>query len=260
MHVRWRYMFSKIIWGAGIFLDVLILFRAIRCRSFAKYPYFYAYFSCILLVDLTRFFIYSQHPSAYRDWYWSTQFLSIAIGYGVIIEILRQALAGYEGPARFGGRVLWTGFIAVLAYVSFKSASMTNWSASSTGAELERDLRTVQAFVLAGILIIIFHYGTQMGSNLRGIIIGYGAFIGLSIVNLAVQAYVGPPFEAVWRGVHPYVFFVPQTIWLLALWSYQPSPAVAGDARLETDYDTLVLKTKELLREVRGNIPGKLKE
>jgi hypothetical protein len=260
MHVRWRYMLNQLIWCAGILLDATILFRSIRCRTFTKYPYFYTYFSCILLVELARFFVYAQHPASYRIVYWSTQFLSVAVGYGVILEILRQALAQYDGPARFGNRILWTGFFAVLGYISYKSVSMTNWSASSTGAELERDLRTVQALVLAAILIIISYYGVEIGRNLRGMIIGYGAFIGLSVMNLAVQAYVGPPLEAVWRGVHPYVFFVPQIIWLVALWSYHPSPSEPVNARLETDYDSLVIKTTGLLRVMRENFPGKMKE
>lgn len=258
--MRWRYMFNQLIWCAGLFLGGMILFRAIWCRIFAKYPYFYTYFSCVLLIDLARFFVYTQHPSAYRNVYWSTQFLSISVGYGVILEILRQALANYEGPARFGGRILWAAFFAVLGYISYKSVWTSNWSASSTGAELERDLRTVQALVLAAILIIIFHYGIELGRNLKGIIIGYGAFIGLSIINLAVLAYVGPRLETVWRGLHLYVFFVPQIIWLAALWSYQPSPSTQANPRLETDYDLLVVKTKGMLRAVRENISGKSRE
>lgn len=260
MHVRWKYMFIRLIWCAGILLDATILFRSIRCRTFTKYPYFYTYLSCILVVELLRFFVYVQHPAAYRNVYWGTQFLSIAAGYGVILEILRQALAQYQAPARFGGRILWIGFFAVLGYVSYKSLSMSNWSAASTGAELERDLRTVQALVLAAIVIIISYYGVEIVGNLKGMIIGYGAFIGLSIINLAVQAYVGPPLEGVWRSVSPYVYFVPQIIWLVALWSYKPSQSDPANTRLEMDYDSFVSNTTRMLQAMRDTFPGKLRE
>ncbi|MGH9714211.1 MAG: hypothetical protein ACRD5M_13015 [Candidatus Acidiferrales bacterium] len=222
--------------------------------------FFYTYLFCIFLVDLARILVYTQHPAAYRNWYWSTQFLSIAAGYGVILEIVRQTLAPYKGAARFGSRVLWISFFAVLGYISYKSVSMTNWSASATGAELERDLRTVQAFVLAAILIVISYYGIEISRNLKGITLGYGAFIGLSIMNLAVIAYVGPPLEEVWRGLHLYVFFVPLVIWLVALWSYQASPSTAANTRLEADYESLVLRTKGLLRAMRDDMSGKFKE
>ena len=253
-------MLSLVTWWAGIFLDTAILFRAFRCRIFAKFPYFYTYFTCIVIVDLTRYFVYTHNASAYRDWYWSTQFLSVAIGYGVIIEILRQALAHYPGAARFGSRILWMSFFAVLAYIAYKSMTFTNWSAAATGAELERDLRTVQALVLAGILILISHYRIELGRNLKGIIAGYGMFIAFSVVNLAVQAYAGPSFQGMLRGFQSYSFFVPQFVWVAALWSYSPAPATPPDGRLESDYESFSRWTKGMLRALRGSIPGKLKK
>jgi hypothetical protein len=253
-------MLSLVIWWAGIFLEAAILVRSLRNRSFGKYPYFYTYISCILIVDLTRYFVFSYNRPAYRNWYWSTEFVSVAIGYGVILEILRQSLARYQGAARFGSRLLWASFFAVLAYIAHKSVLVTNWSAAATGAELERDLRTVQAFVLAGILIVISHYRVEIGRNLKGMIAGYGAFIGLSVVNLAVQAYAGPPLQVVWRGLQSYSFFIPLLIWITALWSYQPAPAERPAGRLESDYETFSRFTKRTLRDLRGSIPGKLKE
>lgn len=253
-------MLSLVIWWVGLFLDAVILFRAFRCKTFAKYPYFFAYFTCIVIVDLTRYFIYTHDPSAFRNWYWSTQFLSVAIGYGVILEIFRHALAGYPGVARFGGRILWASFFAVLTYIACKSLTATNWSAAATGAELERDLRTVQAFALAGILILISHYRIEIGRNLKGIAAGYGVFIALSVMNLAVQAYAGPSIQGVLRGFQSYSFFISQFAWITALWSYQPSPKAPADGGLESDYETLSRRTKETLRALRERISGKLKE
>jgi len=236
-------MLSLVIWWVGLILDAVILFRSFRGRSFAKYPYFYTYFTSIVLVDLTRYFIYTHDPPAYRNWYWSTEFLSVAIGYGVILEILRHALARYPAVARFGSRILWASFLAVLTYIACKSLTVTNWSAPATGAELERDLRTVQAFALAGILILISHYRIDIGRNLKGIITGYGAFIALSVMNLAVQAHAGASIQGVLRGFQSYSFFFSQFVWIAALWSYQPSPRAPAAGRPESDYETLSRRT-----------------
>jgi hypothetical protein len=253
-------MLSLVVWWTGLFLDAVILFRSFRGRSLAKYPYFYTYFTCIVIVDLTRYFIYTHDPPAYRNWYWSTEFLSVAIGYGVILEILRHVLARYPVVARFGSRILWTSFFAVLTYIAWKSLTVTNWSAAATGAELERDLRAVQAFALACILILISHYRIEIGRNLKGIIAGYGVFIALSVMNLAVQAYAGPSIQGVLRGFQSYSFFISQLFWISALWSYQPSPKVPAVGRLESDYETLSRRTREVLRTLRERIPSKLKE
>lgn len=253
-------MLSLVIWWAGIFLDAAILFRAFRAGIFAKYPYFYTYFTSIVVVDITRYFVYMHNPSGFRNWYWSTQFLSVAIGYGVILEIVRQSLARYPGAARFGRRILWASFVAVLTYITYKSVKLTNWSAAATGAELERDLRTVQALVLAGILILISHYRIEIGRNLKGIIAGYGAFIAFNVVNLAAQAYAGPSMQGALRNFQSYSFFIPQFVWLAALWSHQPAPAAAPGGRLESDYESFSRWTKGMLRTLRKSIPGKREE
>jgi hypothetical protein len=184
----------------------------------------------------------------------------VAIGYGVILEILRHALARYPVVARFGSRILWTSFFAVLTYIACKSLTVTNWSAAATGAELERDLRTVQAFALAGVLILISHYHIEIGRNLKGIIAGYGVFIALSVMNLAVQAYAGPSIQGLLRGFQSYSFFMSQFIWIAALWSYQPAPASPPAGMLESDYASLSRWTKRALRALRDSVSGKWSE
>jgi len=253
-------MLSLVLWWAGISLEAVILLRSLICRSFAKYPYFYTYMTCILMVDLTRYFVYSHNPPAFRDWYWSTEFVSVSIGYGVILEILRQALARYQGAARFGSRIVWASFFVVLAYIAYKFATVTNWSAAATGAELERDLRTVQAFALAAILVLISHYRIELGRNLKGIIVGYGAFIALNVIDFAVQAYADPPVRVVSRHLQTYFFFVPLIVWTATLWSYHPAPTAAPAGELGPDSESFSRWTKGMLRALRDSIPGKLKE
>jgi hypothetical protein len=253
-------MLSLLIWWAGISLEGLILLRSIVCRSFLKYAYFYTYVTCILMVDVSRYFVYSHIPSAYRNWYWFTEFVSVSIGYGVILEILRQALGRYPGAARFASRIVWASFLVVLAYIAYKSATVMNWSAANTGAELKRDLRTVQAFVLATILVLIFHYRIELTKNLKGIIVGYGAFIAVNIMNLAVQAYAAPPLSDVSRRLESYFFFFPLIVWTVTLWTYQPVPVLPPAGEMGPDYESFSRWTKGMLRAFRESSPWKLKE
>lgn len=245
-----------IIWWIGIGLEAGLLICALVARMLAKYPYFYAYILCIFLADLARFYAYTRHPSDFRNVYWSTQFLTIAMAYGVMLEVLRHVLKRYPGAARFVDPLLWLSFMSVVTYITYKSLSVKNWSAAQTGFKLERDLRTVQAFVILGILLIVSYYGIELGRNLKGMILGYGAYLGIHIMELAGQTYMGARYDAAWRAVSAYLAFTPMTIWLATLWSYHPPPAEAVSTQPESDYESLARRTKSMIGSIRDSFRG----
>ena len=232
------------------------MIRALVTRILAKYPYFYAYVLCFFLVDLARFFVYIWHPGDFRNVYWSTQFLTIAMAYGVMLEVLRQVLKRYQGAARFADSLLWLTFLSVVTYITYKSVSVNNWSEAQTGFKLERDLRTVQAFVILGILLIVSYYGIELGRNLKGMLLGYGAYLGILIMELAGQTYLGPRYDATWRAIGSYLMFIPTTIWLATLWSYHPAPDAATSTAQESDYESLARRTKSMIGSIRDSFRG----
>lgn len=245
-----------IIWWMAIGLEAVFLIRALVARTLAKYPYFFAYILCIFLVEATRFFVYTGHKADFRNVYWSTQFLTIAMAYGVMLEVLRQVLKRYQGAARFADPLLWLTFLSVVTYITYKSVSVNNWSEAQTGFKLERDLRTVQAFVILGILLIVSYYGIELGRNLKGMILGYGTYLGIHIMELAIQTYMGPRYDAAWRAVSPYLTFIPMTIWVATVWSYHPPPEIVPSAQVEADYESLARRTKSKIGSIRDSFRG----
>jgi len=249
-------MWVFIIWWIGIGCEAVLLIRALATRTLAKYPYFFSYILCIFLVDLTRFFVYTRHPSDFRNVYWSTQFLTIAMAYGVMLEVLRHVLMRYQGAARLGDRLLWLSFFSVVTYITYRSVSVKNWSEGQTGFKLERDLRTVQAFVILGILLIVSYYGIELGKNLKGMLLGYGAYLGILIMELAAQTYMGPSYDATWRSIGSYLMFIPTTIWLATLWWYHPAPDAATSTAQESDYESLARRTKSMIGSILDSFRG----
>jgi hypothetical protein len=245
-------MLTLILWWAGILLEGLILFRAFRNRLYSKYPLFSAYIACVLAVDVSIFIVYRLSPSAYEKSYWGLQFLTLIVGYGVVLEILRQTLAPYAGAERCARIVVIGIFAAVFSFVLFQSLANPDWSPAATNAELERDLRTVQAFLLAGILGVAFYYGIAIGRNLKGMILGYGLFIGTSVINLALRSYAGPAFESVWKIAQPLSYLASLLIWTVSMWSYHPNPMPESRPRLDADYEFLALRTREALGSMRS--------
>src|SRR2546426_2267403 len=154
---------------------------SINARLYGKYLAFFIYLSAVLLIDLLRFCVLTLHPNVYAPLYWYTQFLHAGIGYAVILEIYRQTLNNSPGVARIARTFLWGVLAAVLLRVTWNAVSGPVWSPGTTSAELERDLRTVQAILLAGIIPLIAYYVVSTGKNLKGITFRYNPEIYPSV-------------------------------------------------------------------------------
>jgi hypothetical protein len=247
-------MLTLVLWWAAMFIEGMILFRAIYRKTAAKYPLFYAYLAVVLSVDLARYLVYTFDPSAWTMFYWWTQFGSVLVGFAVILEILRQALDPYRGAERFGRYLVLGVFAVVFAFVAFRSATRSNWSPAVTSAEFERDLRAVQVLVLMSILAVVFYYRIAIGRNVKGMILGYGLFIGTNVMNLALRSYVGSGYHPVWEFVKSYSYFASLVVWTVALWSYQPNPDTDSRPRVESDYETLALRTRDMVAAMRSHL------
>jgi hypothetical protein len=254
-------MLSLTMLVAGITLEFVILFRAFRGETILKYPLFYAYLACVLSVDVSRDVAYFVlHSPWYRQLYWGTEFLTLLVGYGVILEITRLAFERYEGAERFARAVIFCVFVLIFAYVGLKSLTANDWSPASSVGELERDLRGVQALVIAGVVVVALYYGIRMGRNLIGIVAGYGLFTATAVMTLAVRSYAGPKFDAAWKAILPYSYLACLLVWAIALWSYHPNPGSGPFPPSQTphqggdDYRALAARTRGLLGSMRASL------
>ena len=230
-------MLGQILWWACIAQECLLLIRSVQGRFCQRYSLFYAYLSYVLLGDLLRLYVYIFHPGSYQNFYWNTQFVSVLLGYGVIWEIYRQALEHYPGAARIARDLLSVIFILVVskAFVTTLSGRHT-WSPARTTAELELNLRTVQAILLVALGGLLFYYPIRIGRNLRGMILGYGFFISTSLINLSFRSHFGEKFN-LWRPyLQPVSYLATLLIWYWALWSYYPNPQPETQVFIEREY------------------------
>jgi hypothetical protein len=241
-------MLSETIWGGGIVLEVLLLARGFRARLISRYPFFFAYSAAVLAMALLLIV-----PGLYDKLYWALQFLTLIIGYGILLEILNHVLAPYPGAEKFAKT---SGLLAIAVIFCFALVFphvRPQWS-PGTSVEFERDLRTVQAIFISGLLAVVSYYGIVIGRNMKGMIVGYGLYIVTSLISLAVRAYAGASFTVIWRIVQPLSFDVSLVIWAVALWSYCPNPLPSPTIQLEADYEAFVSKTRKALGSVRGHL------
>ncbi|MFZ0520764.1 MAG: hypothetical protein WAN14_00565 [Candidatus Acidiferrales bacterium] len=245
-------MLSLLLWRAGLVVEFLILIRAVRSRMVTKFPYFYSYVFCVFCVSLGLYIGDALRPGFYDHWYWPTQFATLVAGCGVALDVVRHAFGFYPGAERVAWLACLGIFGATFCYVGLKSAKLAEMTPLAVTVELERDLRVIEALLLVTILAIVFYYGIALGRNLVGVIVGFGTYVGVSLVTLAVRAFLGPRFNAIWVILQSGAYLFSLAVWMIALWSYSPQPVPADRTRIDDDYEALVGATRQILGSLRS--------
>jgi hypothetical protein len=242
-------------WWTGNALEAILLYRALRGKFVGQYSVFYVYLSYVLVEQLIGFCVYVFAPSFYARFYWSMQFVSITIGYCVIWEIFRQVFGPYPGAGKVTRNLLAAILVLVLCKVFLNAPYHWQLAALSRNAdELERYLRVVQASLLVVIIGLVAYYAIPLGKNVKGLILGYGIFIGLTVMQLAMGSYLGRSFRPVWKHLAWVSYSAALITWCATLWSYHPNPLPTADGGPERDYEILSTRTARLLGQIRSSV------
>src|SRR6266436_3222549 len=233
-------MLSQAIWWSCIVLEVLLLIRAVSGRLISRYPVFYGYIFFVFSQSILRSLVYRWGGKLYNPVYWTTEFLGFVMGCWVVLEIYRVALAAYPGTAKMARQVL--AFLFALAAAKAIAALWNdpNLVLETTPLQMERALRTVQAIAIVALVTVFAVYSIPFGRNLRGILLGYGLFIGQRVICLTFVPVAGEDF---WFYAYSASYLVALSLWLAHLWSYQAVPE-AENAQLERDYQRIARVTQ----------------
>jgi len=244
-------MLSQSIWWGSITLEVLLLVRGSRERLAFRYPVFYSYIFFVLAQDVLLFAVY-RNTLIDTTVYWTAEFLSVMFGCVVVFEIYRVGLAAYPGTARMARNVLAFVFALALAKAIASAWSDPRWWLEVNTLEIERALRMAQALAIVALVALFLLYSISFGKNLRGILLGYGLFIGVRLISLIFVPVEGRDF---WYYAYSASYPAALGIWLAHLWSYSASPAVGpATSRLENDYQRVASATRRRLQTARGQL------
>ncbi len=210
---------SALGWSAVVLLS-LILGRAYRRRLLRKFKVFYSYIAGDLagsiLVSLVR---YGQ--PGYARWYWIVQFVTLFLGCAVLWQMFARTwlpVLQLRQAARIGQYLLLS--LIALAAVRFVVIEAKLPFDNNAFRCLERDCRAAQAVFFTAIVFVIFRYGIPMGRNLKTICIGYGFYVLVSLVALAVSLYATAAggVEVLCLYSQAASFDAAALIWLIGLW------------------------------------------
>lgn len=250
-------LYTLTVWLVCTGLEGLLVLRAGVTGWWKKCPLLFAYLACVFLQDVFFLFLYYNALDLYRVVYWYAQFFSLALGCGVCWELFRSLLAPYPAVARVARNVL----CLVLALVASKVLAdgwIDDTRLSVTVIALERNLRGVQAVALISLALLLVYYAIPVNRMQKGIALGYGLFVGTSVISLTVSDALGPAFYNGWAVLQPLYYLAVLCIWCAFLWNYEvPSHGTPAPLRL-LNYRSLADRTRrsfaEGLRYLRKNV------
>lgn len=242
-------LYTLTLWLAGPVIETVILVRAIRANWFFKYKLFSAYVCFVLLQDISFLFIYRS--KYYAVVYWWAELLSVVMGLGLTYEIFRSVVGRYPGAGRVARNVLAVVLILTLSKSLLPSLTGSLLLPMSI-IDLERDLRVIQAFCLLVLAGMIAYYRIPVGRNARGLLSGYGIFLGTSVVTLTLRSSLGEAFHEAWTSLQPLSYLTVLCIWCVFLWNYEPNPQIEAHPQIEKDYRALATATRKGVAQARG--------
>jgi len=110
----------------------------------------------------------------------------------------------------------------------------------------------VQSLAIIALVALFLFYAIPFGRNLRGILLGYGLFVGISVIQLTFVTNTASRFNRFWAHVSPGSYLMVLGLWALHLWSYAPNPEPKRAVRLEEQYQRIAAATGQRLREGRA--------
>lgn len=245
-------MVNNLLWITAALLEILLVTRSLRGDYFKRYPIFYSYILFVFLQSVARFAFYHLKPDWYASVYWFTEFVAIIAGCSVVFEFCRLGLKRYPGVARMARGGLLLAFLFTFSKVLFTAAQgAEGWTPALTFL-LERDIRFVQIAATGILVAVVLLYRIPMSRNLKGIVLGYGFYLGTVVANLTFLGAFGERVQSAASRIQSSSYMLTLLIWTVALWSYSP---VQTQASLEPrSYSAICEETNEQLAQSKSAV------
>lgn len=232
----------------GPALEAVLLWRLLRKPTRSHYPYLIAFVAYSLVRDLALFPIFWYKPASFATVYWHAEMVASFLGFAVIWEFIRSVLPRQSGVHEIGRKVLWIIELCVLPLIillAHSQALSSHYGYTYVSPVFVQYLSLVQVILLLGPTFVAWYYGVPVSRNVRGLGLGFGAYVALRSINFGnLQAF--QDFFPWWQLLSPLTFLGMIAVWLWAFWNYTPSRKVAATGRI--GYTRWVEHSPQVLR------------
>ena len=205
-----------------------VLLRGVMGKCFTAFPLFYSYMIYVFCGSTLMYLVYWLDQQAYPSAYWIYYLVSILVEFSVVAEISDHVFRPFPAIRNLG-RAITVVISATLGFIYILPAVL--WSPARDTALLDIALRAsvTKAVVIAVLLIVARHYGSELGKNVAGLMLGFSIYLGVNIANFAAAKVFGPAVygELLWM-LTPVAYMLCLLTWTVALWERVPIPQVSA--------------------------------
>ena len=220
------HILGMVISFCAVFLEGLLILRGAGAKLFRLFPLIYSYIIYAFCGTLMMYVIYWQYQRIYPSAYWIYYLVSILVEFTVLVEISDQIFQPF--PAiRHLGRALTIVISAALGLIYMLPVVL--WSPGRRPALLSFALRAsvTKAIILGVLFYVARHYGSPLGRNIGGLMLGFSIYVAINIAILATAKAFSPVvFGSILWFMEPLAFALCLLVWTVSLWELAPMPSL----------------------------------
>jgi len=228
----------------GLLLDGLLVLRGALRKVFRLFPVFYSYIVFALCGSVGMYAVYLRFPRVYPSAYWIYYLVTILAEFTVLIEISDQIFRSFTAIRNLG-RALTIAITAVLGLLYILPAILASTHRRMALLDFALRAAITKAVILAVLFYVARHYGSEMGRNVSGLVVGFSIYLAMNITWLTAGRVFQPSLstDILWV-MGPLGFALCALVWIISLWDVAPVPdmsLVSTAARRDADAVALEL-------------------
>jgi len=227
----------------GFLLEGVLILRGARNGVFKALPLFYSYIIYCFCGFLGMYLIYWLDPHVYSSAYWMYYLISMLVEFTVLVEISDQIFQPFPAIRNLG-RALTIAITAVFGLLYILPTILR--SAGNSPALLGFTLRAsvTKAFILLVLFYLARHYGSPLGRNVGGLMLGFSIYMALNIAMMASAKAFGSALiaQTLWV-MAPLASALCLLVWTISLWELAPMPSLSiVSTATESDSEIVALQ------------------
>ena len=205
-------------------LEVLLILRGVGSRAFRVFPLFYSYIIYCTCGFIGIYVIYWFDPGEYPSAYWIYYLISILAEFTILVEISDQIFRPFPALRNLGRALtvlisLGLGALYILPTI----LGATSRSHPLIGFTLRASV--TKAIILAVLFYAARHYGSPLGRNVGGLMLGFSIYVAMNVaVYAGAMAFGSVLFAPILWVMGPLAFSLCLLVWTISLWDLAPMP------------------------------------
>lgn len=222
----------------SLILGGTLVLRARANGVFRAFPLFYSYIVYAFLATLAMYVIYWVSPQKYSHAFWINYLINTLAEFAVLVEISDHIFKPFALLRQLGRAttVLITAFLGIL-YILPTIISSSRLSLALLGFVLRASV--TKAIILGVLFYLARHYGSELGRNVAGLMIGFSIYVATTVAIMAsAQAFGSAIFARLFWFMEPLAYGLCLLVWTISLWELATVPdlkAVSLESRGDSE-------------------------